>query len=111
MARGITGWDAGDENAEPKRTVSYSAAQDSMRISLFDGPTRDSLVFKGVSYRDANEMHRAVVADWLSAGGELCLGDVWGLGKFPWFSRDELIGAFEWAKANPQSVFEDEDDI
>ena len=97
--------------------------------SLFDGPTRDSLVFKGVSYRNANEMHRAVVADWLSAGGELCHGDVnefldessedlaatlerdWGLGKFPWFSRDELVGAFEWAKANPQSVFEDEDDI
>jgi hypothetical protein len=32
MARGITGWDGSDENAEPKRTVSYSAAQDSMRI-------------------------------------------------------------------------------
>jgi hypothetical protein len=97
--------------------------------SLFDGPTRDSLVFKGVSYRNSNEMHRAVVADWLSAGGELCRGDIkefldessedlaatlerdWGLGKFPWFSRDELIGAFERAKANPQSVFEDEDDI
>jgi hypothetical protein len=96
---------------------------------LFDGPTRDSLVFKRVSYPNATEMHRAVVADCLSAGGELCYGDVkelldepsedlaatlernWGLGKFPWFSLDELIGAFEWAKANPQSVFEDEDDI
>src|SRR4029450_7052339 len=44
--------------------------------SLFDGPTRDSLVFKGVSYRNSNEMHRAVVADWLSAGGELCRGDI-----------------------------------
>jgi|SRR6476660_1494760 hypothetical protein len=32
MARGITGWDGSDENAEPKRAVSYSAAQDSMRI-------------------------------------------------------------------------------
>ena len=32
MARGITGWDGGDENAEPKRTVGYSAVQDSMRI-------------------------------------------------------------------------------
>ena len=32
MARGITGWDGSDENAQPKRTVSYSAAQDSMRI-------------------------------------------------------------------------------
>src|SRR5262249_47271611 len=30
--RGITGWDGSEENAEPKRTVSYSAAQDSMRI-------------------------------------------------------------------------------
>jgi hypothetical protein len=95
--------------------------------SLFDGPNRDSLVFKGVDYRHANEIHRAEVADWLSAGGELCHADVkdlldkasadlaetlerdWGLGKFPWFSRDELIGAFEWAKTNPESVFENGD--
>jgi len=31
-ARGITGWDCSYENAKPKRTVSYSAAQDSTRI-------------------------------------------------------------------------------
>ena len=29
---GITGWDGSDENAEPKRTVSYSAAQDNTGI-------------------------------------------------------------------------------
>ena len=97
--------------------------------SLFDGPGRDSLVFKSVSYRNANEMHRAVVADWLSAGGELCHADVkelldkssadlaetlerdWGLAQFPWSNRGALIDAFEWAKTNPGSVFEDEDDV
>jgi len=31
-APGITGSDGGDENTEPKRTVSYSTAQDNMRI-------------------------------------------------------------------------------
>jgi hypothetical protein len=32
MARGITGGDGSDENAEPKRIVSYSAAPVSVRI-------------------------------------------------------------------------------